>query len=80
MVNTLGTITQSHCNDQISFDDCVELWVISILEIGHTFPLIVMVLMNLCISAAVKGWSIGLVTASVDGESQLSKEVMNYIS
>ena len=35
--------------------------------------------MNLHTSAAVKGQSIGLVTASVDGESQLSKEVMNYI-
>ena len=35
--------------------------------------------MNLCTSAAVKGQSIGLVTASVDGESQSSKEVMNYI-
>ena len=28
---------------------------------------------------AVKGWSIGLVTAIVDGESQSSKEVMNHI-
>ena len=36
--------------------------------------------MNLHTSAAVKGWSIGLVTGSVDGESQSSKEVMNYIS
>ena len=35
--------------------------------------------MNLHTSAAVKGWSIGLVTASVDGESQSSKEVMNYV-
>ena len=35
--------------------------------------------MNLHTSAAVKGWSIGIVTASVDGESELSKEVMNYI-
>ena len=35
--------------------------------------------MNSYTSAAEKGWSIGLVTASVDGESQLSKEVMNYI-
>ena len=30
-------------------------------------------------SATVKGQSLGLYTASVDGESQLSKEVMNYI-
>ena len=35
--------------------------------------------MNSHTSAEVKGWSIGLVTANVDGESQLSKEVMNYI-
>ena len=31
------------------------------------------------LSVAVEGWSIGLVTAIVDGESQLSKEVMNYV-
>ena len=35
--------------------------------------------MNSHTTAAVKGQSIGLVTASVDGESQLSKEVMNYL-
>ena len=35
--------------------------------------------MNLHTSAAVKEWSLGLVTASVDGESQSSKEVMNYV-
>ena len=35
--------------------------------------------MNSYTSAAVKGWSIGLVTAIVDGESQLLKEVTNYI-
>ena len=35
--------------------------------------------MNLHTTVAVKGWSIGLVTASVDGKSQSSKEVMNYI-
>ena len=35
--------------------------------------------MNSLASAEVKGQSIGLVTANVDGESQLSKEVMNYI-
>ena len=35
--------------------------------------------MNSHISVEVKRWSIGLVTAYVDGESQLSKEVMNYI-
>ena len=33
--------------------------------------------MNLHTPVAVKGWSIGLVTASVNGESQLSKEVTN---
>ena len=35
--------------------------------------------MNSCTSAAAEGWSIGLVTASIDDESQSSKEVMNYI-
>ena len=35
--------------------------------------------MNFCTSMAVKGQSIGIVTASVDGESQSSKEVMNYV-
>ena len=35
--------------------------------------------MNLHTSAEVKGWSIGLITANVDGESQSSKEVMNYV-
>ena len=35
--------------------------------------------MNLHTSAAEKGWSIGLVTATVGGESQSSKEVMNLI-
>ena len=35
--------------------------------------------MNLYTSVAVKGQSIGLVTAIVDGESQSSKEVMNLI-
>ena len=35
--------------------------------------------MNSCTSAEVKGQSIGLATAIVDGESQSSKEVMDYI-
>ena len=35
--------------------------------------------MNSCTSVAVKGQSIGLVTASVDGKSQSPKEVTNYI-
>ena len=35
--------------------------------------------MNLHTSAAVKGWFIGLLTDIVDGESQSSKEVMNYV-
>ena len=35
--------------------------------------------MNSHTSVEEKGWSIGLVTAVVDGESQLSKEVMNYV-
>ena len=34
--------------------------------------------MNLHTSAGVKGGSVGLVTASFDGESQLSREVTNY--
>ena len=40
-LNSLGMVTQSHCYDWTSFDDCVELWVISLLEIGCLFPLIV---------------------------------------
>ena len=35
--------------------------------------------MNSHTSAELKGWSIGLVTAIVDGESQLLQEVMDYI-
>ena len=35
--------------------------------------------MNSHTSIEVKGWSIGLLTAIVDGESQLSKEVTNYV-
>ena len=35
--------------------------------------------MNSCTSVEVKGQSVGLLAANVDGESQLSKEVMNYI-
>ena len=35
--------------------------------------------MNSHTSVAVKGQSIGLVTANVDGESQSSKEVTNYV-
>ena len=35
--------------------------------------------MNSHTSVAVKGQSIDLVTANVDGESQLFEEVMNYI-
>ena len=35
--------------------------------------------MNSCTSVEVEGWSIGLVTAIVDGESQSSNEVMVYI-
>ena len=35
--------------------------------------------MNSHTSVAVEGWSIDLVTAIVDGESQLSKEVMNNV-
>ena len=35
--------------------------------------------MNSCTSVAVKGQYVGLVAAIVDGESQWSKEVTNYI-
>ena len=35
--------------------------------------------MNFCTSAEVKGWSIDLATAILDGESQMSKEVTDYI-
>ena len=36
--------------------------------------------MNSCTSTEVKGQSIGLVIAIVDGESQSSKEVMNSLT
>ena len=36
--------------------------------------------MNSCTTAAVKGWSIGIVTAMVDGESQSSKELTDHIT
>ena len=78
-LNNLGMITQSHCCNSTSFDDCVELWVISFLEISHMFPLVVGDIMYSCTSVEVKGQSIGLVTAIVDGESQSSNKVMNYI-
>ena len=35
--------------------------------------------MNSCTSVEVKGQSIGRVTAILDGESQMSKEVTYYI-
>ena len=35
--------------------------------------------MNSHTCAAVEGWSIDLVAACVDGESQSSKEVTNYV-
>ena len=78
-LNNLGMITQSHHYDWTSFDDCVELWVISFLEISHIFPLMVVDLNELLYLCRSKGQSIGLVTAIVDGESQSSKEEMNYI-
>ena len=40
-LNNLGVITHSHSYNWTSFDHCVELWVISLLEISHIFPLIV---------------------------------------
>ena len=53
---------------------------ISLLEISCIFPLVavdVNELLYLCIK--VKGWSIDLVTAILDGESQTAKELMDYI-
>ena len=35
--------------------------------------------MNSHTSVEVKGWSTGLVTAILDGASQMSKEVMDYV-
>ena len=35
--------------------------------------------MNTCSSVEVRVWSIGLVTAIPDGESQPSKEVTDYV-
>ena len=35
--------------------------------------------MNSHTSTEVKGWSIGLVAAILDGESQLSREVIDYV-
>ena len=58
---------------------CVELWVISVLEISHMFPLIAVDINELVYLYGSKRASIGIVTASVDGESQSSKEVMNYV-
>ena len=52
---------------------------ISLLEIGCIFPLIAVDINELSSSVEVKGWSIGLVTAILDGESQTSKEVTDYI-
>ena len=78
-LNNLGTITQSHCYNWTSFDDCVELWVISFLEIGCMFPLIVVDINELLYLYSSKRVVCRLVTAIVDGESQSSKEVTNYI-
>ena len=78
-LNTLGMITQSHCYNWTSFDDCVEFLVISLLEISHMFPLIAVDIDELLYLCRSKRGFIGLVAANVDGESQLSKEVMNYV-
>ena len=52
---------------------------ISLPEIGHIFPLIAVDIINeLSYLCGSKGQSIGLVTAILDGESQVSKEVMDY--
>ena len=52
---------------------------ISLLEISCIFQLIVVDINKLLYLCGSKGWSIGLVTAIVDGESQLSKEVTDYV-
>ena len=52
---------------------------ISLLEISRIFQLIVVDINKLLDLCGSKGWSIGLVTAIVDGESQLSKEVTDYV-
>ena len=36
-LNNLGMITQPHCYNQTSFDNCVELWVLSLVEISCIF-------------------------------------------
>ena len=57
----------------------VELWVISVLEIGHAFPLIAVDINELTYLCGSKRTVYRPFTASVDGESQSSKEVTNYI-
>ena len=52
---------------------------ISLLEIGHIFPLIVVDINELSYLCGSKGQSIGLVTAIGDGECQMSKKVIDYI-
>ena len=47
--------------------------------IGHIFPLIAVDINELSYLRRSKRQSIGLATAIVDGGSQLSKDVMNYI-
>ena len=74
-LNNLGTITQSHFTIRLLLTSVLNCGLISLLEISHMFPLIVVD----HTSAEVKGWSIGLVTAIIDGESQTSKEVMDYV-
>ena len=77
-LNNLGMITQSRCYNWTSFDNCVELWVISFLEISCMFPQIAVDINELSYLCGSKGQSIGLITAIVDSESQLSKEVTNH--
>ena len=57
----------------------VELWVISFLEIGCMFPLIVVDINELSYLCGSRRAGYRPFTANVDGESQSSKEVMNQI-
>ena len=70
VVNTLGTITQSHCYDQTSFEDCVEI------EISHVFPLIAVDINELVYLCGRKKM---VYRPYYSCESQSSKEVTDHI-
>ena len=63
-----------HCLTNLLGHNHLELWVISFLEINGIFPLIAVDVNELVPLQLYKGQSIGLVTAIVDGEHQLSKK------